>query len=203
MIYDKNGLIHYAVKRFDRKENNEKLHLHTIATMEHLDFRIPAHYSYLSVLNLTDYLTQDYSQIKELFKRMVFNIIGRNQDDHAKNFSFMMDKNGNWRLSPAYDITYTFGTGYTKHHQMTINGKTDDIELKDLYEVGAKIGISEKEVNSIVEEIGNKFLEFKKRAVKLGINKEFVNLISYIVNDKRCINACLEVNDFVPMEVKQ
>ncbi|WP_024791162.1 hypothetical protein [Lebetimonas sp. JS032] len=67
----------------------------------------------------------------------------------------------------------------------------------------AKIGISEKEVNSIVEEIGNKFLEFKKRAVKLGINKEFVNLISYIVNDKRCINACLEVNDFVPMEVKQ
>ena len=176
LIQTKDGLIHYAIKRFDRK-NGKKFHLHTLAAMEHLDFRIPAHYSYLDALRLTDILTNNYFQIEEFFKRMVFNVIGRNQDDHAKNFSFMMDENGNWELSPAYDITYSFGQGYTKEHQMTINGKTFDIELKDLYEVAKKIGISETKVNLIVKQIGDKFSEFKRRAEELGINKEEIDKV--------------------------
>ena len=176
LIQTKDGLIHYAIKRFDRKDG-EKFHLHTLAAMEHLDFRIPAHYSYLNALKLTDILTNDYFQVEELFKRMVFNVIGRNQDDHAKNFSFMMDENGNWELSPAYDITYSNGIGYTKEHQMTINGKTFDVELKDLYELAKKIGISEIKVNSTVKQIGDKFSEFKHRAKELGINKEEIDKV--------------------------
>ena len=176
LLYSEDGLIHYAIKRFDRI-NGKKLHLHTLASLEHLNFNIPAHYSYLNALKLTDYLTQDYMQVKELFKRMVFNIIGRNQDDHAKNFSFIMNEKGEWNLSPAYDITYSFGSGYTKEHQMTINGKTSNIELEDLYDIADNIGISINEVNEIVKNIGDKFLEFKKRALELGINKEFVKEI--------------------------
>ncbi len=176
LINTKDGLVHYTIKRFDR-ENNEKLHLHTLASMEHLNFNIPAHYSYLNALKLTDMLTNDYSQVRELFKRMIFNVIGRNQDDHAKNFSFLMSKQGEWKLSPAYDITYSFGQGYTKEHQMTINGKTSNIELKDLYQVGEKIGISKKEINYFTKEIGDKFLEFKNRAKELGIKKDFIDEI--------------------------
>ena len=169
LINTKDGLVHYAIKRFDRKDD-KKIHLHTLAAMEHLDFNIPAHYSYLNALKLTNFLTESYFDVEEFFKRMVFNVIGRNQDDHAKNFSFMMDENGYWELSPAYDITYSFGQGYTKEHQMTINGKTTDIELKDLYQIASKVGISQIKVNEMVEKIGDKFLEFEKRAKELDIN---------------------------------
>jgi serine/threonine-protein kinase HipA len=176
LIKTNDGLVHYAIKRFDRK-NDKKFHLHTLASMEHLNFNLQAHYSYLNALKLTDYLTNDYRDVKELFKRMVFNVIGRNQDDHAKNFSFIMDENGKWNLSPAYDITYSYGSGYTKSHQMTINGKTSNIELRDLYKIAEIMDISPKEVNLIVESILDKFLEFKKRALELDINKNFVDEI--------------------------
>ena len=176
LIKCNNGLIHYAIKRFDRV-NGEKLHLHTLASMEHINFNLPAHYSYLNFLRLVEYLTNDKTQVVEAFKRMVFNVIGRNQDDHAKNFSFLMDKNGKWSLSPAYDITYAFGAGYTKQHQMTINGKTDNIEIKDIYTIAEKLDIPQKKVNQIIEEIGDEFLEFPKRAKELDINKEFIDEI--------------------------
>jgi serine/threonine-protein kinase HipA len=170
------GLVHYAVKRFDRNQE-EKYHLHTLASMEHINFNIPAHYSYLNALKLTDFLTNDYEQVKELFKRMVFNIIGRNQDDHAKNFSFMMDRYGNWHLAPAYDITYAFGSGYTKEHQMTINGKTSDIDAKDIYRVADAMGIPKKEVQALVEHIADIFSNFKKRASELDIPEDFADEI--------------------------
>ncbi len=185
LIQTKDDLIHYAIKRFDR-QNGKKFHLHTLASMEHLNFNIPAHYSYLNALKLTDFLTNDNSQIEELFKRMVFNIIGRNQDDHAKNFSFIMDEKAHWSLSPAYDITYSFGKGYTKEHQMTINGKTTNINLKDLYEIADKVGISQKKVNHLVEEIGDKFLEFVKRAKELDIDKNLINEIKQNIRWNIC-----------------
>jgi serine/threonine-protein kinase HipA len=177
LIYTNDNLIHYAIKRFDRKKG-KKFHLHTLASMEHINFNLPAHYSYSNALKLTDFLTNDFEQVKELFKRMIFNIIGRNQDDHAKNFSFVMDENGLWSLSPAYDITYAYGSGYTKAHQMTINGKTSDITLKDIYNIAEAFDIPKKEVNLIIESIGDKFLEFKKRALDLEINKKFINEIN-------------------------
>ena len=177
LIYTNDNLIHYAIKRFDRKKG-KKFHLHTLASMEHINFNLPAHYSYSNALKLTDFLTNDFEQVKELFKRMIFNIIGRNQDDHAKNFSFVMDENGLWSLSPAYDITYAYGSGYTKAHQMTINGKTSDIILKDIYNIAEAFDIPKKEVNLIIESIGDKFLEFKKRALDLEINKKFINEIN-------------------------
>ena len=176
LIYTNNGLIHYAIKRFDRK-NGKKLHLHTLAAMNHLNSNIQTHYSYLKTFKLTSHLTNNFSDIKELFKRMIFNAIGRNQDDHAKNFSFLMDENGRWTLAPAYDIACSFGKGYAKEHRLTINGKTDNIELKDLYEVAKKINISQSEVNNIVEEIGDKFLEFEKRAKELGFSRVFIKKI--------------------------
>ncbi len=176
LIQTKDGLVHYAIKRFDRQDG-KKFHLHTLASMEHINFNIPAHYSYLNALKLTNFLTNDYFQIEEFFRRMVFNVIGRNQDDHAKNFSFIMDEDGYWDLAPAYDITYAFGKGYTKEHQMTINGKTDNIELQDLYLIADKVGISRNKVNEIVEQIGDKFLEFPKRAKELEINNNLIQEI--------------------------
>lgn len=177
LIKTDDNLIHYVIKRFDR-EKDKKFHLHTLASMDHINFNIPSHYSYLNALKLTDFLTNDYGQVKELFKRMVFNVIGRNQDDHAKNFSFLMNEKGTWNLAPAYDITYAFGNGYTKEHQMTINGKTSNITLNDLYKVADIMDIPKKEVKLIVENIEEKFSKFKKRALGLDIDKKFVEEIS-------------------------
>ena len=101
------------------------------------------HYSYDELLRLTRYLTGSQQAVNEQLKRMIFNIVGRNQDDHAKNFAFMMDKNGIWNLSPAYDITYSNGTGYTKNHQLSLNGKTNDFTLNDILQLAKKHSIKE------------------------------------------------------------
>jgi len=171
------NLAHYLIKRFDRADG-EVFHLHSVAGLTHSNFNIPMHYSYDELLRLTRYLTGNQSAVNEQFKRMVFNIVGRNQDDHAKNFSFIMNEDGVWNISPAYDITYAYGSGYTKEHQMSINAKTSNINLEDLYKIADIVDIPQKEVNLIVENIGDKFLEFKKRALNLGIDKNLIEDIN-------------------------
>lgn len=175
-LLEHGNLKHYLIKRFDRV-NGEAVHMHSVAGLVHTNFNIPMHYSYDELLRLTRYLTGNQKLVNEIFKRMVFNIIGRNQDDHAKNFSFMMDKNGVWTLSPAYDITYANGAGYTKNHQLSLLGKTSDFTRDDLLEIAKKHSIKIKDANETIDQIIDKFSEFKTRALKLGIDKKFVDKI--------------------------
>ncbi len=171
-----NNLKHYLIKRFDRVDG-EVVHMHSVAGLVHANFNIPMHYSYDELLRLTRYLTGDQRSVNEIFKRMVFNIIGRNQDDHAKNFSFMMDKNGVWTLSPAYDITYANGAGYTQNHQLSLLGKTNDFTRDDLLKIATIHSIKIKDANEIIDQTIDKFSEFKTRALELGMDKQFVDKI--------------------------
>jgi len=175
-LLEHDNLKHYLIKRFDRP-NCDTVHMHSVAGLTHTNFNIPMHYSYDELLRLTRYLTGDQRSVNEIFKRMVLNIVGRNQDDHAKNFSFMMDKNGIWTLSPAYDITYANGVGYTKNHQLSLLGKTNDFSRDDLLKIATMHSIKTKDANEIIDQIIDKFSEFHTRALELGMDKQFVDQI--------------------------
>jgi len=174
-LINQDNYTHLLVKRFDRV-NQEKIHVHSLCGITQIDFNIPKLFSYEKFMVITELLTKDSSMIEEAFKRMVFNIIGRNQDDHLKNFSFLIDRNGKWRLSPAYDLTYAFGAGYTKEHQMTINQKAKDITYDDILAVANKFNI--QNAKEIVERISDIFNDnFEKMAKELDVDKDRIELI--------------------------
>lgn len=108
-----------------------------------------------------------YEALREMYRRMVFNVIARNQDDHTRNISFCMDHNGTWRLSPAYDITwaYRLGGAWTSRHQMRVNGKQDDFTRQDLFSAGEQYGIKDRAgiVDAVVETVSN-WQSFAKQA---------------------------------------
>ncbi len=151
-LIEENGRAHFLTKRFDR-ENGKKVHMQTLCGIAHYDYRLHRAYSYEQAFNVMRALKLPYSQAQEMFRRMVFNVIVRNQDDHTKNISFLMGEDGVWRLSPAYDMGYSYNPngGWTATHQMSINGKFDDITRKDLLECGTKNNI--KNASLIIDEV--------------------------------------------------
>lgn len=151
-LIEENDRAHFLTKRFDR-ENGKKVHMQTLCGIAHYDYRLHRAYSYEQAFNVMRALKLPYSQAQEMFRRMVFNVIVRNQDDHTKNISFLMGEDGVWRLSPAYDMGYSYNPngGWTATHQMSINGKFDDITRKDLLECGAKNNI--KNASLIIDEV--------------------------------------------------
>ena len=151
-LIEENGRAHFLTKRFDR-ENGKKVHMQTLCGIAHYDYRLHRAYSYEQAFNVMRALKLPYSQAQEMFRRMVFNVIVRNQDDHTKNISFLMGEDGVWRLSPAYDMGYSYNPngGWAATHQMSINGKFDDITRKDLLECGAKNNI--KNASLIIDEV--------------------------------------------------
>ncbi|MCV6608499.1 MAG: HipA domain-containing protein [Campylobacterales bacterium] len=177
-LIDQGNLTHYLIKRFDRTKQNKRIHLHSVAGLTHSNFNIPGHYSYDSLLRLTRHLTKDQSAIEEQFKRVVFNIIGRNQDDHAKNFSFLMDSGGSWSLSPAYDITYANGEGYTKNHQLSLNGKTNNFNKEDLLELATKHSIKKEDAEIMIERTKHILSSFEEKAKELEIDTELIKIVS-------------------------
>ena len=151
-LIEENGRAHFLTKRFDR-ENGKKIHMQTLCGIAHYDYRLHRAYSYEQAFNVMRALRLPYNQAQEMFRRMVFNVIVRNQDDHTKNISFLMRENGVWELSPAYDMGYSYNPngGWTATHQMSINGKFDNITRADLLECGTKNNI--KEAPMIIDEV--------------------------------------------------
>lgn len=143
-LIEENGRAHFLTKRFDRC-NGEKIHMQTLCGITHYDYRMPRSYSYEQAFNVMRALRLPYSQAQEMYRRMVFNVVVRNQDDHTKNISFLMDNSGKWRLSPAYDMGYAYNPkgGWTAQHQMSINGKFDDITRTDLLEFAQRNNIKD------------------------------------------------------------
>jgi len=125
------------------------------------------------------------SDMHEFFRRMVFNVISVNQDDHTKNISFLMDQSGTWYLSPAYDITYCNGGGWTKQHQMTINGKRKNFELEDLLSVATHADISKGKAVKIIKEVTTSVRKWQEFAEKSGLTAYIENETSLAswVND--------------------
>ncbi|RZT35553.1 type II toxin-antitoxin system HipA family toxin [Cupriavidus agavae] len=140
-IEDELGRFHFLTKRFDRPDDGSRIYMHSLAGLAHVDYNIPRAYSYDQYFRWILRLEMPHTAIEEAYRRMIFNVVGRNQDDHVKNFAFLMSPAGEWRLSPAYDLTFSAGTGYTLQHQMTIGGKSDDFAVEDLVAFGKAYGV--------------------------------------------------------------
>ena len=176
-----NDLAHFAIKRFDRIEG-EKIHMHSLASLVHVNFNEPLHFSYDEALRVVYFITKDRRAVEEFYKRAIFNIVARNQDDHAKNTSFLMDKNGLWALSPAYDITYANGQGFTKNHQMSVVGKVNNFTYEDLLRLADNSDIKKSRAIEIIATTTKVVSSFKQRAKKLNIRDDLIDLVS---NDLR------------------
>lgn len=151
-LFEENGRAHFLTRRFDR-EKGKKIHMQTLCGIAHFDYRLHRAYSYEQAFNVMRFLRLNYSEAQEMFRRIVFNVVVRNQDDHTKNISFLMGEDGKWRLSPAYDMGYAYNPkgGWTATHQMSVNGKFDEITRTDLLELAKQNSI--KNASSIIDEI--------------------------------------------------
>ena len=132
-LLEENGRRHFMSRRFDRLSGGEKLHMQSLGALAHFDFNLAGAYSYEQALQVMRTLDLPMASIEQQFRRMTFNIVARNQDDHVKNIAFLMDKQGRWSLSPAFDVTYSYNPEglWTATHQMSMNGKRDDFTLED------------------------------------------------------------------------
>ncbi len=154
-LLEENGRRHFMTKRFDRLEGGSKLHAQSLCALAHFDFNNPTAYAYEQAFLVMRQLQLPMAQIEEQFRRMAFNVIARNQDDHVKNIAFLMDKQGQWQLSPAFDITYSYNPQgeWTARHQMSINGKRDDFTLEDFKACGKSALMKRGRAEKIVEEV--------------------------------------------------
>ncbi|MFA5815754.1 MAG: type II toxin-antitoxin system HipA family toxin [Bacteroidales bacterium] len=152
-LLEENGRAHFMTRRFDRPDHKSKLHMLTLCGLSHFDYNNPLSYSYEQAFQAMRSLRLSYPAAEQLYRRMVFNVIGINNDDHTKNISFLMDQSGQWSLSPAYDVTYAFNQShkYLSQHQLSVNNKRTGISRGDLFSVAEQMNI--KKPKEIIEQI--------------------------------------------------
>lgn len=175
-LLEENGRAHFMTRRFDR-EGGRKIHMQTLCGMAHYDFRLLRAYSYEQAFGVMRALRLPYSDAQEMFRRIVFNVVVRNQDDHTKNISFLMGEDGRWRLSPAYDMGYAYNPqgGWTAMHQMSVNGKYDKITRDDLLVLATANNI--KNPSEIIEEVCETASRWPEIAREIDVPKEMVATI--------------------------
>ena len=181
-LYESAGEHHFMTKRFDR-ENGRKLHMQSLGALAHISYQEPGICGYELAAMYMKEVGISYKEIEQFYRRMVFNCLAVNQDDHVKNISFLMDRNGKWSLSPAYDITFSYNPAnkWLRAHQMTVNGKTTGIELSDLLEAGSKMGIKERRCKDIIREVLTSVKEFPVYAEQVGIKEKTCQYIHLII----------------------
>lgn len=154
-LLEENGRRHFMTRRFDRLAGGGKLHMQSLCALAHFDFNQPGAYAYEQALLAIRQLELPMAAVEEQFRRMAFNIVARNQDDHVKNIAFLMDKQGRWSLAPAFDVTYSYNPSgaWTATHQMTLNGKRDGFALEDFLAAAKSAVMKRGRAEAIVEEV--------------------------------------------------
>ena len=176
-LLEENGRAHFMTRRFDRQDGNEKVHMQTLCGIAHYDYKMLHAYSYEQTFQVMRRLRLPYSQAEEMYRRMVFNVIARNQDDHTKNISFLMDKRGKWSLSPAYDMSWSYNPNgaWTSMHQMSINNKWDDITREDLMALAKNVNI--KQPGEIIEQVKDGVAQWPRLAKEFNIPHDIADVI--------------------------
>lgn len=177
-LLEENGRAHFMTKRFDRL-NGQKLHMQSLCGIAHYDFNMAGAYSYEQAFTVMRKLRLTKAEAAEQYRRMLFNIIARNLDDHTKNISFLMGPDGKWRLSPAYDVIYSHNPAgkWTNQHQMSVNGKRDHFTREDLVTVGESISIKqpEKIIKEVISAVDNWSIYAREAGVKKEVIKEIAD----------------------------
>lgn len=173
-LFEENHRRHFMTRRYDRQDDGTKLHKQSLAALAHFDFNLAGAYSYEQAIMTIRQLGLPMHSIEEQFRRMVFNITIRNQDDHVKNIEFLMDKSGNWKLSPAFDMTYSYNPAgdWTSTHQMSMNGKRKDFTMDDFNACARTASMKRGRAGQIVEEVQEVVSRWSDYAEEAGVSSD-------------------------------
>jgi serine/threonine-protein kinase HipA len=179
-LLEEHGRRHFMTRRFDRPDGGGKLHMQTVGALEHSSYNEPRSYSYEQALLLTRRMRLGTPAAEQLFRRMVFNVVARNQDDHVKNIAFLMGRDGVWSLAPAYDVTWAFkpDNPWLDSHQMSINGKRDGFTVADLRAVGRVAGLKQGLTEAILGEVSEAVAGWPGFADPAGVGEEMASTIA-------------------------
>ncbi len=165
----------FGVTRFDR-DGNRRFHVHTFGNLIQSNFRIPSA-DYADLLKAASYLTRDHRDVLRVLRRMAFNVFAHNRDDHVKNFAFIMDSaNGEWTISPAYDLSYASGPG--GEHSMTIAGEGRDPGKAHLLRLAEQAGVTRPQASAVLEEVRAAVDRWEEFAVSAGVSKAGIREIA-------------------------
>ncbi len=179
-LFEENGRRHFMTKRFDRFDDGEKLHMQSLGALAHFDFNNPVAHSYEQALTVIRRLGLPMEAVEEQFRRMVFNVIARNQDDHVKNIAFLMDKSGKWSLSPAFDVMYAYNPSgtWTASHQMSLAGKREGFTLEDLKTVAETASMKRGRAEAIAREVTKAVARWREFAAAAGVVPKQIDMIA-------------------------
>jgi serine/threonine-protein kinase HipA len=182
-LLEENGRAHFITKRFDREDGDVKHHIQTLCAIQHYDYNSVSSFSYEQLFQTMRELKLSYPAAEQMFRRMVFNVIARNCDDHTKNFAFRLKKNDQWELAPAYDLCHAYKPDHqwVSQHSLSINGKRKGISKKDLLVIGKSIRC--KEASIIIEEIESIIMDWKRFANEVGVSGKLRDAIDTTIKD--------------------
>lgn len=178
-LLEEGGRRHFLTRRFDRLPGGDKLHMQSLAALRHFDFNMAGAYSYEQALETIGRLGLGMESREQQFRRMTFNVMARNQDDHVKNICFLMDRGGQWSLAPAFDLTYAFNPDgpWTSRHQMSINGKREDFTLEDFQACAETAGLGRGRAKEIVDEVAAAVSDWRSFATQAGVEPQTADRI--------------------------
>ena len=182
-LLEENGRAHFITKRFDREDGDVKHHIQTLYAIQHYDYNAVSSFSYEQLFQTMRELKLSYPEAEQMFRRMVFNVIARNCDDHTKNFAFRLKKNSQWELAPAYDLCHAYKPDHqwVSQHSLSINGKRKGISKKDLLVIGKSIRC--KQASIIIEEIESIIMDWKRFANEVGVSGKLRDAIDTTIKD--------------------
>lgn len=171
-LLEENGRAHFMTRRFDREGSYTKHHIQTFCAMKHFDYNRVNSYSYEQLFQTMRELKLTYAEAEQMFRRMVFNVIARNCDDHSKNFSFILKQGDRWRLAPAYDLCHAYrpGSEWVSRHALSVNGKRENITREDLIVIGRSI--RNKKAEEIIDQVNDTVHNWNYYADKAGVDKD-------------------------------
>ncbi len=179
-LLEEGGRRHFMTRRFDRTADGGKLHMQSLAALSHLDFRQPGANSYEQAFQAIRRLGLPHEASEQQFRRMVFNVVARNQDDHVKNIAFLMDRDGTWSLSPAFDLVYSYNPSgrWTSEHQMSVNGKRDNFTVEDLLRVAKVATLKGGQAQQILVDAIEAVKAWPELAAEAAIDVERIDRIA-------------------------
>lgn len=167
------GPAFFATQRFDRAP---RVHMHSLSGLLHADHRVPST-NYVDLLKLTRWLTRDQRAVDQMYRRMVFNVLARNRDDHSRNFGFLMDQAGEWRISPAYDLTFSSGPG--GEHWMSVAGEGRTPARSHCLQVASAAGVAQGRAEAIIEEVRGAVAGWRAHAIDAGVGTHSADRIGH------------------------
>ncbi len=176
-LLEEKSRAHFMTRRFDREHGKGKLHIQSFCAMAHYDFNDVTGYSYEQLFETMRSMLLPYTDAEQLYRRMVFNVMARNCDDHTKNFAFIMDKSGTWKLAPAFDICHSYrpGSTWVSQHSLSINGKRQNITRDDLLSVAKKMNV--KKAEAIINQVKNVVSRWKDFGTQTNVKDDLKDAI--------------------------